>query len=1004
MKRKTVTQLLSTLLLVVVFFGSHQTEAKAAEYIPPTNLVTTEGTTVNLPDKVFFSKNDDQEYGEISVNWNPVSATIFNQVGSHEVKGRAENNQEVTGFIHVYSKNKPVTISAIGDSLTEGAGLNKAQAYPAQLNNRLGDNYKVTNFGHSGATLSSGAAMSYKNQNEYKESIKTSFDVAIIQLGSNDSWNDYWWNYGMNQRFKNEYVAFIKEYKALNPNAVIYVCLPSTMAKAPSQTSNLQVVLPQIVRAAREANVNVSIINNHTISKGLPDTGYYLSDGLHPTAKGMSISTNNIYAALRGKTEKKLAGKVSAKDFDQNQRLVNEQDKTSGEFYLDGIANGDWVAFKEVDFSQNKGEIQLTTMGYDANLVGNVQVEVRLDQLDGRLIGEGFIRKNTSWESSKFYNETVSGVHDVYLKFKHPSRNAFDYLFKLKEIDFSVQTTSNNVLRNGDFEEGLNYWLGDNTSDYGVDGNQPYQGKGKLWLYSNNKLDRKATQKVTGLKDGIYTVTAMAKRTTAAGTARMQLMTDGKITTLPIGVSFDYQPISQVVNVKNGQLDISFGYKSTAGESGLVIDNVALTAGGQLPAENYLEDGDFEADKSKWQAVGTGDSGIDTNDAYSGQKLWLYSNSAYDRTVYQNVSNLADGVYTVKAMVKRTTAAGTARMETTTVGEETVVKPIKVSQNYTELSQVVEVKQGQLKIAFRYKNTDYAPGGLVVDNVVLLKEGVLPPKNYLKDGDFEADQSKWQAVGSGNSGVDTNDAYSGQKLWIYNNGAFDRTVYQEITDLEDGIYTIKGMAKRTTPAGIARLEATTTAGMTTKAINVRMNYEAFEHVVEVKNGQLKLAFRYLLEGGGAGGLVVDNVELTKGGTLPPKNYLINGDFEEDLKGWTYEGNALGVDTNDAYEGKKLWFYNNYGYKAKVYQKLENLPNGSYEVSAMVKLAQPMAKSAMEIETTQLKPTVNIPATNKYEKISYTIDITDGRLQVGFSGEDTGGRGFQVDNVSVVKVQ
>ncbi|MGG5342341.1 GDSL-type esterase/lipase family protein [Enterococcus sp. AZ192] len=988
------------LCIVSVFFADIAVHADSGKYIPTTNLITVEGIPITLPGEVFFSSNDDRDYGEIAVTWDALPNGLFSSAGKYEVTGRTAENQPVKGIIHVYSKSSKVKISAIGDSLTEGAGLNRAQAYPAQLNNRLGERYEVSNFGHSGATLSSGDVMSYKNKKEYTDSRATAFDVAVIQLGSNDSWDKYWWNQGMHARFKDEYVSFIKEYKALNQDAVLYVCLPSYMGTG--LKNNFQYMLPDVIRAAREADLDVSIIDNYTISEGLPDTGYYLNDRLHPTAKGISVSTNNIYKRIHGEEQKILAGVVSAQSFDESNKIVNEKEAGSGQFYLDGISNGDWVSFKNVDFDQNLGEIHFNTQSYDPNISGNVQVEVRLDALDGKIIGKGAIRKENSWTDSKLYNEAASGVHDVFIKVIHPNKNSFDYLFKLKTIDFSTQTSAQNSLRNGDFEEGMNYWSGDNTTDYGVDGNQPYAGRGKLWLYNNNKLERTVTQKVTGLADGIYTINAMAKRTTPAGTARMVLTTAGKSVVEPIAVSNEYKKISRVVEVKNGELSISFGYKSSSGESGLVIDNVELVQGGTKPAENYLEDGDFEADETKWKATGSGNSGVDTYEAYSGQKLWLYSDNAFDRTVYQELSGLDDGIYTIKAMVKRTTPAGTARLETTTSGEETIVKPIGVSQEYKELTQMVEVKNGQLKIAFRYKLSEKAAGGLVVDNVQLLKGGTLPPKNYVKDGGFEADDSPWRGMGTGNYGVDTYEAYSGQKLWIYQSGTFDRTVYQDVKDLDNGIYTVKAMVKRTTAVGTTQMEVTADETVI-KSIPVNQDYEKITQVIEVKNHQVRIAFRYQSSDRGAGGLVVDDVELTKGGVLPAKNYLKNSSFELDLQDWKTEGtpNSFGVDTYDALSGKKLWFYSNSTYESRVYQDITGLENGYYTVTAMVKLSQAMTKSMMEVETSQ-KNSITIPATNKYEKINYTVKVTDGKLRVGFYGKDTGRRGFQVDDVRVEK--
>ena len=60
-----------------------------------------------------------------------------------------------------FATSPPIVIVAMGDSLTEGFGLNLEDAYPAQLERRLladGHNVTVINAGNSGET-SSGAAL-----------------------------------------------------------------------------------------------------------------------------------------------------------------------------------------------------------------------------------------------------------------------------------------------------------------------------------------------------------------------------------------------------------------------------------------------------------------------------------------------------------------------------------------------------------------------------------------------------------------------------------------------------------------------------------------------------------------------------------------------------------------------------------------------------------------------------------------------------------------------------
>lgn len=81
-----------------------------------------------------------------------------------------------------FSAEKPVTIVAFGDSLTEGYQLNKNQAYPYQLEQMLkeeGYNVRIINQGISGDTTAGG-------KSRLPLLKKAQPDIAIVALGAND--------------------------------------------------------------------------------------------------------------------------------------------------------------------------------------------------------------------------------------------------------------------------------------------------------------------------------------------------------------------------------------------------------------------------------------------------------------------------------------------------------------------------------------------------------------------------------------------------------------------------------------------------------------------------------------------------------------------------------------------------------------------------------------------------------------------------------------------------
>ncbi len=77
----------------------------------------------------------------------------------------------------------PVTIVALGDSLTAGLGLAPNDTFPVQLEAALkadGDDVTVTNAGVSGDTASDGLA-------RLDWSVPADADIVIVELGANDA-------------------------------------------------------------------------------------------------------------------------------------------------------------------------------------------------------------------------------------------------------------------------------------------------------------------------------------------------------------------------------------------------------------------------------------------------------------------------------------------------------------------------------------------------------------------------------------------------------------------------------------------------------------------------------------------------------------------------------------------------------------------------------------------------------------------------------------------------
>ncbi|MBR4963509.1 MAG: sialate O-acetylesterase, partial [Muribaculaceae bacterium] len=92
-------------------------------------------------------------------------------------------------IISVLSYADKIKVACIGNSVTYGYLLpdREKNAYPFQLQEMLGEDYEVGNFGKSGATLLNKGHRPYTQQQEFKDAMAFGGDITVIHLGLNDT-------------------------------------------------------------------------------------------------------------------------------------------------------------------------------------------------------------------------------------------------------------------------------------------------------------------------------------------------------------------------------------------------------------------------------------------------------------------------------------------------------------------------------------------------------------------------------------------------------------------------------------------------------------------------------------------------------------------------------------------------------------------------------------------------------------------------------------------------
>lgn len=193
-----------------------------------------------------------------------------------------------------------IKIACIGNSITAGYLLADPQteAYPAQLQQLLGDKYLVGNFGHSGATLLKKGHNPYYKTKAFGDALNFKPDIAIIHLGLNDTDPKNWPGY--KDDFQSDYQWLIDSLKTANPQIRIYLCkLSPVFSGHPRFKSGtrdwywqIQDKILQVAKVNHFETIDLNAaLNNH------PDL---FADNLHPDVTGAGIIAKTVYAHVSG--------------------------------------------------------------------------------------------------------------------------------------------------------------------------------------------------------------------------------------------------------------------------------------------------------------------------------------------------------------------------------------------------------------------------------------------------------------------------------------------------------------------------------------------------------------------------------------------------------------------------------------------------------------------------------------------------------------------------------
>ena len=190
------------------------------------------------------------------------------------------------------------TILILGDSLSDGFGLQRQQAYPALVAEKMraaGLRYDVINAGLSGGTSSGGLQRIPKY-------LDRPIDILVLQLGINDVFRGV-----AVSQIQNNLQSIIDRVEKKNPS--VRVVIVGMQLPIPGAEGYVQ-EFGRMYRALAEKN-NAALVPYLLEGVG-GDPALNLADRIHPNAAGQRILAENVWRVLEPVVRAKAAENAPA--------------------------------------------------------------------------------------------------------------------------------------------------------------------------------------------------------------------------------------------------------------------------------------------------------------------------------------------------------------------------------------------------------------------------------------------------------------------------------------------------------------------------------------------------------------------------------------------------------------------------------------------------------------------------------------------------------------------
>lgn len=189
-------------------------------------------------------------------------------------------------------------VACIGDSITWGFTIinRRKYSYPSVLQELLGSDYEVRNYGYNDAAARFDADTPYVKKSVFRDSLDWNPDIVLLMLGTNDTKPRNW----DPEIFRKDYSKIVESYRQLPSHPRIVLIAPIRIFL------RMNIPLLGVYPPTMEEGVR-PIIHEIAEDKGfelidlkdLFTDSTYTMDGVHPQREGAKMLAEAIYKGIK---------------------------------------------------------------------------------------------------------------------------------------------------------------------------------------------------------------------------------------------------------------------------------------------------------------------------------------------------------------------------------------------------------------------------------------------------------------------------------------------------------------------------------------------------------------------------------------------------------------------------------------------------------------------------------------------------------------------------------